>query len=129
MDASFLELLHFSLQSSYVYSNVGSVHVSVKRFWLVSTNYSLQEGSLEFRDPSHLRDFLFRFLTLVDFSGVTLYFVHLKFTLTKPRLHGWNGVSGIATSCGLNGQRIEPRWAQNFPCLSRLCPRPTQPFI
>ena len=35
----------------------------------------------------------------------------------------------MATSYGLEGPRIEPRWGRGFPHLFRPAPRPTQPSV
>jgi hypothetical protein len=38
-------------------------------------------------------------------------------------------VVGIATAYGLGGEGIESRWGRDFPHLSRLTLRPTQPPV
>jgi hypothetical protein len=42
---------------------------------------------------------------------------------------GWNCVTAIATSYGLDGSGFETRWGRDFPYPFRLAPRSTQPPV
>jgi hypothetical protein len=42
---------------------------------------------------------------------------------------GPDSVVGIVTDCRLDGPGFESWWGQDFPHLSRLAPRPTQPPV
>ena len=66
------------------------------------------------------------------FSSTVLNFK--LFTMSNFDDYKWNirsrdGVVSIATRYGLERLGVKSRWGQDFPHLSRLAPRPTQPPV
>jgi len=53
----------------------------------------------------------------------------IVFTAQTSVISGPGSVVGIATAYGLDGPGIESRWRRDFPHLSRLALRPTQPPV
>jgi hypothetical protein len=56
------------------------------------------------------------------------FFDHIQLS-TKSLNAGRDGIVGITTAYGLDGPGIESRWGRDFPYLSRLALRITQPPV